>query len=326
MELGIVGSIRTPFGEVELIPQDRNLLQASSVEPLQFRGAVIHLWAMLERMHDAWGVSGVIPPLLHVSVESGHGSSIAAEPIAAELLKSVTLLAGQWAIAHPEAFEVAAAHAFKFDQDALCRELGALSESLTCAAQVTESITSEALSGNSVRLREFSQKMRSMAFEMPTIQKIMQAVSYRGEDPGLPKELFHPMSRGAPPANTKKNHLRDVTGYRKNSDKPLVAGTTVSAQSLSTNQPTLGQMLKKQRKESGLSQQELALKLGVKAGQVAQLEDDRGPRPSFQLLSRVAGVLGLDKSHLFQLAGSGGRSSGARGSVFRPANQHPGAA
>jgi transcriptional regulator with XRE-family HTH domain len=82
-------------------------------------------------------------------------------------------------------------------------------------------------------------------------------------------------------------------------------------------------MLKKQRKESGLSQQELALKLGVKAGQVAQLEDDRGPRPSFQLLSRVAGVLGLDKSHLFQLAGSGGRSSGARGSVFRPANQHP---
>jgi transcriptional regulator with XRE-family HTH domain len=82
-------------------------------------------------------------------------------------------------------------------------------------------------------------------------------------------------------------------------------------------------MLKKQRKESGLSQQELALKLGVKAGQVAQLEDDRGPRPSFQLLSRVAGVLGLDKSHLFQLAGSGGRSSGARGFSLSPSKPTP---
>jgi transcriptional regulator with XRE-family HTH domain len=80
-------------------------------------------------------------------------------------------------------------------------------------------------------------------------------------------------------------------------------------------------MLKKQRKESGLSQQELALKLGVKAGQVAQLEGDRGPRPSFQLLGRVAEVLGLDKDQLFQLAESGRRSPGARGSIFRPANR-----
>jgi hypothetical protein len=52
MEISIIGSIRTPFGEVELIPQDRNLLQASSVEPLEFRGVTIHLWAMLERIHE----------------------------------------------------------------------------------------------------------------------------------------------------------------------------------------------------------------------------------------------------------------------------------
>jgi hypothetical protein len=58
MEISIVGSIRTLFGEVELIPQDRNLLQASSIEPLQFRGLMIHLWAILERTHGAWGCLG----------------------------------------------------------------------------------------------------------------------------------------------------------------------------------------------------------------------------------------------------------------------------
>ena len=56
MEIGPIGSIWTPFGEVELIPQDRNLLQASSVEPLRFGKLRIHLWALLELTHTTWGV------------------------------------------------------------------------------------------------------------------------------------------------------------------------------------------------------------------------------------------------------------------------------
>ena len=109
-----------------------------------------------------------------------------------------------------------------------------------------------------------------------------------------------------------------MTGSRRNSSKPVIAGSTVFASRLSTSQSTLGQLLKKQRKEIGLSQQELALKLGVKAGQVAQLEGDCGPRPSFQLLSRVAGILGMEKDRLFQLAECGARSSaGVRRPVSR---------
>lgn len=319
MATGIIGSIRTQFGLVELIPQDRNLLQASSVEPLQFCGFTIHLWAMLERIHETWGVSGVVEPLLHQIDGFGHTASIADESIAAELMKCVTLMAGEWAVAHPEAFECAAAQGFQFDREGLRRELGALRESLTCSAQAIESITSEAPSEHSARLREYSQKMRSMALDVPAMQRITQAISYPGENPSLPTERLHLMSRGAAAANTKTKHLRDVTGWRKNSNKPVIAGATLSRQSPSIGLPTLGQLLKRQRKELGLSQQELALKLGLKAGHVAQLETDCGVRPSFQLLSRIAGVLGLDKNRLFQLAERGeSSSSGARRAVSRP--------
>ena len=93
MEIGIVGSIRTPFGEVGLIPQDRNLLQASSVDPLQFGNLRIHLWAMLERIHEAWSISGLVEPVLLIE-GSCQTSSFAGESIAAELMKPVTLLAG----------------------------------------------------------------------------------------------------------------------------------------------------------------------------------------------------------------------------------------
>jgi hypothetical protein len=254
MEISIIGSIRTPFGEVELIPQDRNLLQASSIEPLQFRGVTIHLWAILERMQGTWGISCVVEPLLHQIDGSGHTSSFAGEAIAAELMKSVTLMAGEWAIAHPEAFECASAQAFKFDREGLYRELEALRESLTCSAQAIESISSEAPPEYSARLREFSQRMRSVAFDVPAMQEITQGVSYRGEDPSLPNGLPHSSSRGAPAANTKAHQLWKATGSRKNLHKPFTAGTPVYGQkSLSTNQLTLGELLEKQRKESGLS-------------------------------------------------------------------------
>ena len=64
---------------------------------------------------------------------------------------------------------------------------------------------------------------------------------------------------------------------------------------------TLGEVLKNQRSTLGLTQRQLALKLGVKPSHVAYLEKDRR-RPSLALLSRIADVLGLPKESLFVLA------------------------
>jgi transcriptional regulator with XRE-family HTH domain len=64
---------------------------------------------------------------------------------------------------------------------------------------------------------------------------------------------------------------------------------------------TLGEVLKSQRGTLGLTQRQLALKLGVKPSHVAYLEKDRR-RPSLALLSRIADVLGLPKESLFVLA------------------------
>jgi transcriptional regulator with XRE-family HTH domain len=223
-------------------------------------------------------------------------------------MKSVTLLAGEWAVAHPEAFECAAAEAFEFDKEGLYRELGALRESLACSARAMESITSEAPSKNSARLSEYSKKMRSMSFDVPAMQTIMQAISYPDEDPSKLTDLLRLASRGMPAAANARTH--------KNSDKPGIAGSTVSGQSPSINQLTLAQVLKKHRKDIGLSQRELAFRIGIKAGLVAQLETDCQQRPSFQLLSRVATALGLDKEALFQLAETNvNSSSGARRAV-----------
>ena len=102
MEISLIGKIRTPFGEVGLIAQDRNLLEASSLAPLQFADVRIHLWSMLERIQGIWGISGLVEPVVHQVNSSGYTSSIADESIAAELMKSVTLLAGEWAVGHPD--------------------------------------------------------------------------------------------------------------------------------------------------------------------------------------------------------------------------------
>lgn len=64
---------------------------------------------------------------------------------------------------------------------------------------------------------------------------------------------------------------------------------------------TLGEVLKERREGMGLTQRELAAKLGVKASHVAYLENGRR-RPSLSLLSRLANVLSLEKGPLFLLA------------------------
>jgi hypothetical protein len=233
MEISLVGSIRTPFGEVELIPQDRNLLQVSSVEPLQFGDLKIHLWAMLERINETWNISSTIAPVLHLIDRFGHRSLIARESIPAELIRSTTLLAGEWGVARPEVFERAAAAVFEYDKEGLERELGALSESLTCSARAIESITSEASSESSARLREYSQRLRSMALDVPAMQKIARAISYFDKDPSRPTKLL----RIAP-----------------------ITKTTVFRQSQLSDQLTIGPVSKKQRNERGLSKRELVFK------------------------------------------------------------------
>jgi transcriptional regulator with XRE-family HTH domain len=312
MEKTVTGSIRTAWGVIELIPQDRNLLQASSVEPLQFGDVAIHLWAMLERGHETWRISGVVEPLLDLVDGFGLSSSIAGEPAGIELLKSVLTLAGEWAGTHPEAFERAAAEAFKSDKEGLSRELGALRESLTCSAQAIESITAEAPSAHSGGLRVYSQNMRTMASDVPAMQKITQAISFPREDSSRPTNLLRLVSGDTSAVNAKTNHLGDGGGRRKNPNQPVIVGVTGSGQDPSADQLTLGRLLKKQRQDIGLSQQQLALKLGVKASHVAQLETDCGPRPSFQLLSRVANVLELDKETLFKLAETGANSPSSK--------------
>jgi transcriptional regulator with XRE-family HTH domain len=63
----------------------------------------------------------------------------------------------------------------------------------------------------------------------------------------------------------------------------------------------LGQVLKTRRLSLGLSQRELARRLGVKASHVGYLETCQR-RPSLSLLGRLADVLGLEREPLFLLA------------------------
>jgi transcriptional regulator with XRE-family HTH domain len=64
---------------------------------------------------------------------------------------------------------------------------------------------------------------------------------------------------------------------------------------------TLGHILKARRETLGLSQRELARRLGVKASHVGYLETARR-RPSLSLLARLGDVLGLETEPLFLLA------------------------
>ena len=64
---------------------------------------------------------------------------------------------------------------------------------------------------------------------------------------------------------------------------------------------TLGQVIRHQREGLGLTQRDLAKKLGVKASHVAYLEGGMR-RPSFSLVGRIATTLGLDKQEVLLLA------------------------
>ncbi len=62
-----------------------------------------------------------------------------------------------------------------------------------------------------------------------------------------------------------------------------------------------GQVLKEQRQAHGLTQRDLAARIGVKASHVAYLETGQR-KPSLALVGRIADTLRLDKQRLFILA------------------------
>jgi transcriptional regulator with XRE-family HTH domain len=64
---------------------------------------------------------------------------------------------------------------------------------------------------------------------------------------------------------------------------------------------TLGQVVKQRRLALGLTQRELAERLGVKPNHITHLEAGR-LRPSLSLLAILAEALGLQKEPLFLLA------------------------
>jgi len=64
---------------------------------------------------------------------------------------------------------------------------------------------------------------------------------------------------------------------------------------------SLGHVLQEQRYALGMTQREVASRLGVKPAHVAYLETDRR-RPSLGLLAKIATLLELDKERLFTLA------------------------
>lgn len=68
-----------------------------------------------------------------------------------------------------------------------------------------------------------------------------------------------------------------------------------------SSRSALGDVLQKRRHALGMTQRELAGRLGVKGAHVAYLEGGRR-RPSLGLLGRIAEVLGLDREQLFALA------------------------
>jgi transcriptional regulator with XRE-family HTH domain len=63
----------------------------------------------------------------------------------------------------------------------------------------------------------------------------------------------------------------------------------------------LGELLKTRREALGLTQRELAQKIGVEASHIAFIESQRR-KPSLKLVARMADTLGVDRQELLVLA------------------------
>jgi len=107
---------------------------------------------------------------------------------------------------------------------------------------------------------------------------------------------------------SEKNRLgqRSVKADHLGTQAPAKATATrgsagADAERRRCSKSTLGDVLQKRRHALGMTQRELADRLGVKGAHVAYLEGGRR-RPSLGLLGRIGEVLGLDRERLFALA------------------------
>jgi len=287
-------TIQTRAGEVLIRLQDRNLIEVASLNPLNICGTAVHVWVILERICGVWGVSGygwsgvylAGPAGLIPAAGASEGLVAADEASTREALSQIVPAVAKWAASHPEAFEHAARQAFKLDKEGLWHELEDLRESLHCAAEAVESLASEAHPDDSLRLREHSRAMRGVARSMPALRKLTHGVLYAGQ----------PAERSAQVSCTASADSSVLPTETVSSTDDVAA---VAPRAEPKNQ-TLGECLKQRREALGLTQRELALRLGLKPRHVADLEN--GPsRPSFMLLGRVAEVLGFRKEELFLL-------------------------
>lgn len=302
-------TIQTNSGEVLIRLQDRNLIEVASVNPLEVSGTRVHVWVMLEQIGGVWGVSGYDWPAVRLAepaqltgaAEASEALVLADEALTRETLKRIVPSVASWAANHPEAFEHAAREAFRNDKKGLSRELETLRESLHCAAEAVDSLASETHHDDSLRLREHSRAMRGVARSMPALRKLTHGLLYAGKGSAQPAEAGHSASASSlvlPAETDGSKELPSRANGPKGFHGPRAAAIR-PRQGLKDQ--TLGERLKQRREALGLTQHELALRLGLKPRYVADLEN--GPsRPSFMLLVRVADVLGLKKEELFKLA------------------------
>jgi transcriptional regulator with XRE-family HTH domain len=300
-------TVQTTSGEILIRLQDRNLLEVASVNPLNVCGTRVHVWVMLERIGGVWGVSGYDWPAVHLADPAGLRPAAAAsdaleranEALTREALKHVVPPIASWAASHPEAFEDAAREAFRIDKKGLSQELATLRESLNCAAEAIDSLASEARPNDSLRLREHSRAMRGVAHTMPALHRLTSGVLYAGKRSAPSAETQHTGVATSPVLPAETSASKDLPSTTGGPNK-LRGSKAVIRPRQELKDQTLGERLRQRREALGLTQQELALKLGIKPKYVADLEN--GPsRPSFMLLVRVADVLGLKKEDLFRL-------------------------
>jgi len=287
-------TIQTRAGEVLIRLQDRSSIEVASFNALNVCGTAVHIWVILERIGGVWGVSGYEWPGVYLAEPTGLIPAAGApealvpadEALTREALNRIIPPVAKWAASHPEAFEHAAQEAFKLDKEGLWHELEELRESLHCAAEAVEFLASEANPDDSLRLREHSRAMRGVAHSMPALRKLARGVLYAGQPADRPAQASCTASADSP-----------VLPAEIGSSQEDAAAISPRAE---LKNQTLGECLKQRREALGLTQRELALRLGLKPRHVADLEN--GPsRPSFMLLGRVAEVLGFKKEDLFLL-------------------------
>lgn len=68
--------------------------------------------------------------------------------------------------------------------------------------------------------------------------------------------------------------------------------------------PIFGKLISKERKAKGLSQRELASRIGVSGPYLNDIEHGRRNPPSEEIVTQMAKALGIPEDHLCALAGS----------------------